>query len=144
VADGREPPPDFEERATMKDILLAAVAVLAVPALAAQSPAPGPAMDPVGNYQFQVLLPDGSAVGGQFAIKGEKDKWEGTISSDVAPEAPISAISVEGQVLMFSLIMPDGTTLPLRLAFTGDDFSGQLSFQGAALAIAGKRVKPTS
>ncbi len=126
----------------MKAVLLAAVAVLAVPALAAQAPAP--AMNPVGNYQFQVLLPDGSAVGGQFAIKGEKDKWEGTISSDVAPEAPISGISVEGQVLMFSLIMPDGTSLPLRLSFTGDDFSGQLNFQGAALAIAGKRVKPTS
>jgi hypothetical protein len=128
----------------MKAAIFTALAILAVPALAAQTPAPAPAMNPVGNYQFQVLLPDGSAVGGSFAIKGEQDKWEGTITSDVAPEAPISGVAVEGQVLMFSITGPDGSALPLRLSFTGDDFSGQLNFQGTTLAIAGKRVKPGS
>lgn len=121
-------------------VLLATL--LAVPALTAQAPAPqGPPIDPVGSFQFQVLLPDGNAIGGQFTIKGEKDKWQGTITSDVAPEAPISGIAVAGQVLSFSLVAPDGTALPLQLTFSGDDFSGQLSFQGAALMITGKRVR---
>lgn len=125
----------------MKALLFAAAAVLAVPALSAQAAAPAP-MDPVGNYSFQVMLPDGNAIGGRFAIKGEKDKWEGTISSDVAPEAPISSIRVEGQVLGFLIPAPDGTALPLRLTFTGDDFSGELSFQGMTLIISGKRQRP--
>lgn len=123
----------------MKSILIATIALLAVPALAAQAPAPAP-LDPVGNYQFQVLLPDGNAIGGQFAIKGEPGKWEGTITSDVAPAAPISGIGVEGQVLMFTIPVPDGSTLPLRLTFTGNDFSGELNYQGMAMMIAGKRV----
>lgn len=121
----------------MKSILLAAIALLSVPALAAQAPAP---LDPVGNYQFQVLLPDGNAIGGQFTIKGEPGRWEGTITSDVAPTAPISAIGVEGQVLMFSIPVPDGSTVPLRLTFAGNDFSGQLSFQGMDMVVSGKRV----
>lgn len=123
----------------MKSILIATIALLAVPALAAQAPAAAP-LDPVGNYQFQVLLPDGNAIGGQFAIKGEPGKWEGTITSDVAPAAPISGIAVEGQVLMFTINAPDGSALPLRLTFTGHDFAGQLSFQGVDMMIAGKRV----
>ena len=123
----------------MKSILFATIALLAVPALAAQAPAPAP-LDPVGNYQFQVLLPDGNAIGGQFAIKGEPGKWEGTITSDVAPAAPISGIAVEGQVLLFNINAPDGSTLPLRLTFTGQDFSGQLNFQGMDMMVAGKRV----
>lgn len=121
----------------MKSILLAAIALLSVPALAAQAPAP---LDPVGNYQFQVLLPDGNAIGGQFTIKGEPGRWEGTITSDVAPTAPISAIGVEGQVLMFSIPVPDGSTVPLRLTFAGNDFSGQLSFQGMDMVVSGKRM----
>lgn len=123
----------------MKSILFAAVALVAVPALSAQAPAAAP-LNPVGNYQFQVLLPDGNAIGGQFMIKGEAGKWEGTITSDVAPTAPISGIGVEGQVLMFTINAPDGAALPLRLTFTGNDFSGQLSFQGMDMVVAGKRV----
>ncbi len=125
----------------MKRLMLAAIALCAAPALSAQAPAAKP-LDPVGNYGYQVLLPDGTAIGGQFSIKGAKDAWEGVITSDLAPEAPISGITVDGQVLMFTITAPDGTSLPLRLSFTGDDFSGQLSFQGAAMAIAGKRIKP--
>lgn len=123
----------------MKSTLFATLALLAVPALAAQAPAPAP-IDPVGNYQFQVMLPDGNAIGGQFSIKGEPGKWEGTITSDVAPAAPLSGIGVEGQVLTFSISAPDGSALPLRLTFTGNDFSGELNFQGMAMMIAGKRV----
>lgn len=133
----------------MKPLLVLAAALAAAPILEAQAPRPAPApapnpapLNPVGNFSFQVLLPDGSAIGGQFTIKGEPNRWEGTISSDVAPEAPISGIAVEGQALMFSIVAPDGTSLPLRLTFAGDDFSGQLNFQGATLAIAGKRVRP--
>lgn len=126
----------------MKRNLLAVLALLAVPGLSAQAPAPAPApLNPVGSYTFQVALPDGSAVAGQFVIKGAKDAWEGTLTSEVAPAAPISAISVEGQVLKFTLTGPDGTALPLRLAFTGDDFTGSLNFGGALLNISGKRVK---
>lgn len=124
----------------MKALLFVAAAVLAAPALSAQAAAPTP-MDPVGTYSYQVMLPDGNAIGGRFAIKGEKDKWEGTISSDIAPEAPISGIRVDGQVLMFSIVAPDGTALPLRLTFTGDDFSGELNFQGMALILSGKRQR---
>ncbi len=123
----------------MKSILLATIALLAVPGLAAQAQAAAP-LNPVGNYQFQVLLPDGNAIGGQFMIKGEPGKWEGTITSDVAPTTPISGIGVEGQVLMFTINAPDGSALPLRLTFTGHDFSGQLNFQGMDMVVAGKRV----
>jgi hypothetical protein len=125
----------------MKTLLFAAMALAAAPTLAAQAPAPKP-LDPVGNFGFQVMLPDGSAIGGRFMIKGQKDAWEGTITSDVAPEAPISAVAVDGQVLTLTITGPDGTALPLRLTFTGDDFSGQLSFQGTPMVIAGKRIKP--
>lgn len=124
----------------MKALLFAAAVVLAAPTLSAQT-APQTPMDPVGSYNFQVMLPDGNAIGGRFAIRGEKDKWEGTITSDVAPETPISSIRVDGQVLAFSIVAPDGTALPLRLTFTGDDFSGELSFQGTTLIISGKRQR---
>ncbi len=121
----------------MKSILFATIAVLAVPALAAQAPAP---LDPVGSYQFQVMLPDGNAIGGHFAIRGEPGKWEGTITSDVAPATPISGIGVQGQVLTFTINAPDGSALPLRLTFTGNEFAGQLNFQGMDMVIAGRRV----
>lgn len=126
----------------MKTALFSALAVLAVPVVAAQTPASAPTpLNPIGNYQFQVMLPDGNAIGGQFTIKGEKDKWEGTIVSDIAPEMPISGIGVEGQVLTFALTAPDGTSLPLRLTFAGDDFSGQINYQGVAMMISGKRQR---
>lgn len=123
----------------MKHLLLASLALLAVPAASAQTPSPAP-LDPVGNYQFQVMLPDGNAIGGRFTIKGERGKWEGTIVSDVAPEQPVSGIGVEGQVLTLTINAPDGSAIPLRLTFSGNDFSGQLNFQGMAMMIAGKRV----
>ncbi|MFN2315144.1 MAG: hypothetical protein ABR551_08615 [Gemmatimonadales bacterium] len=130
---------DLPEGLLMKSMLIATIALLAVPALAAQAPASTP-LNPVGNYQFQVMLPDGNAIGGQFSIKGAPGKWEGTITSDVAPAAPIAGVAVEGQVLMFTINAPDGSALPLRLTFTGHDFSGQLSFQGMDMVVAGKRV----
>ena len=82
-------------------------------------------------------------MGGQFMIKGAKDAWEGSITSEAAPEAPITGVKVEGQVLSFNITGPDGSGIPLRLTFTGDDFSGQLDFGGTILMIAGKRIKPT-
>lgn len=128
----------------MKTLLFAAVALLGAPVLSAQAPAPAPKpLDPVGNFGFQIMLPDGNAMGGQFVIKGQKDAWEGTLSSDAAPEAPLSGIRVEGQILSFNITGPDGTAIPLRLTFTGDDFAGQLDFGGTVIMVAGKRVKPT-
>ena len=128
----------------MKPLLFAAIALIGAPVLSAQTPAPAPKpLDPVGNFGFQVMLPDGNAMGGQFMIKGAKDAWEGTITSEAAPEAPLNGVKVEGQVLMFSITGPDGSGIPLRLSFTGDDFSGQLDFGGTVLMIAGKRIKPT-
>jgi len=127
----------------MKPALLAVVALLAAPGLSAQAPNPAPAtpLNPVGNYSFQVALPDGTAIAGTFVIKGQKDAWEGTISGDAMPEAPITAIGVEGQILKFTVTTPDGVAVPLRLTFTGDNFTGNLNVGGAALVVSGKRVK---
>lgn len=127
----------------MRRILsLLVVALLAAPALMAQTPAPqAPPLDPVGNFQFQVLLPDGNVMGGRFSITGEKDKWQGTLASDAAPEVPMSGIGVSGQILSFSIVGPDGSALPLQLTFSGDDFSGQINFQGIVLMVSGKRVR---
>lgn len=126
----------------MRVTWFATLALMAAPALAAQAPTPATApVDPVGRFQFEVKLPDGTALGGQITIKGQPGAYEGTITSDIAPEAPIKDIAVEGRVLSFTVRPPDGTAVPVRLTFTGDEFSGGFDFSGMSIPVTGKRVR---
>lgn len=124
----------------MRATWLTALALMTGSTLAAQAPAPAP-VDPIGQFQFEVKLPDGTAVSGRIIIRGQPGALQGSVTSDFAPEAPLADIAVGGQVLRFTVRPPDGTTVPVRLTFTGDEFTGTIEFGGVSVPVTGKRVK---
>ena len=124
----------------MKTTWLATMALMMAPALAVQAP-PSPPLDPVGNYQVEITVPDLGAIGARLMIKGSQGAWEGTMTSDLAPETPIRNIVVDGQVLRFTVTAPDGATVPVRLTFKGDEFTGSVSLGGMEIPVTGKRIR---
>lgn len=113
--------------------------------IAAQSPPPANAsapLDPVGRYTFEVQLPDGSTVPGSVEIKGDKGNWTGTITGSATPPTPMDKIRVEGNTLHFQITAPNGQAFPMAFTFTGNQFTGQVSFGGVTIPVNGKREAP--
>ena len=105
------------------------------PAAAVAQPA---ALNPVGTFEYTATLPDGSQTSGMFTITGSAGSYTGTITSAAAGESPIANIAVDGQMLMFTTVIPDGT-VAMTLTFTGDSFAGKWAVQGAEGPITGRR-----
>ena len=126
-------------------VLIVVLTSIAAPRIMAQAPAPTNAslpLDPVGRYSFEVQLPDGSVAPGSVEIKGDKGIWTGTITSATTPPTPMDKIRVEGNTLHFQITAPNGQAFPMAFTFTGDRFTGQITFGGITIPVTGKREVP--
>ena len=95
-------------------------------------------LTPIGTFDFAATLPDGSQATGIFTITGSPGSYSGTISREDGSATPLTNISVDGQTLMFTTVIPDGT-VGMTLTFTGNDFVGRWAVEGADGPVTGKR-----
>ena len=123
--------------------ILAALLAFAVGATAAtgQTPAPTPPVDPVGNFEFTTTV-QGGAVNGTIAITKTDGVLGGKILTDVMPEIPIKAVTVEGKKMTITADLPDGA-LTITLGFEDTNkFTGNWTLGGDGGSISGKRKTP--
>ena len=128
-------------------ILLAACASSSREAVPASPPplpeprvAPAPVLDPVGDFEFSTMTPDGTTVPGVISIRGTAGAYTGSIDAGAQGVFPIKSVVVSGQIVTINAEHPNGP-LDLRLTFVADDFTGtwQLGTDGGELT--GKRKR---
>ena len=116
----------------------------AVPASPPPTPAsrvvPAPVLDPVGDFDFATVTPDGTTVQGIITIRGTTGAYTGSIDAGAQGAFPIKSVAVSGQIVTINAEHPQGP-LDLRLTFVADDFKGswQLGTDGGELT--GKRKR---
>jgi len=110
------------------------------PAMQASQPSTMPvAFNPVGSYDYTAILPDGSASTGAFTITGSNGAWTGTISrAGENGSTELTDIAVDGQMLTARTVIPDGQ-VTFYMTFTGAEFTGKWTVQGAEGAFNGRR-----
>ena len=99
-----------------------------------------PVLDPVGDFEFATMTPDGTAVKGVMSIRGAAGAYTGSIDAGAQGAFPIKGVTVSGQTVTINADHPQGP-LELRLTFVADDFTGswQLGAEGGELT--GKRKR---
>ena len=76
---------------------------------------------------------------GSFTITGTPGAYSGSIEREgQSGGTPFTSVAVEGQTMTLTANIPEGT-VTLRLAFTGNEFTGQWSVQDAGGAITGRK-----
>ncbi|MCU0624270.1 MAG: hypothetical protein MUF53_10495 [Gemmatimonadaceae bacterium] len=103
----------------------------------APAPAPAPAVNAVGSYTFATEV-NGTPVAGTLVITRTNGTWGGKMTSDVFPELPVTAVSIEGQ--MVKVTTPNGAVL-IVMTFAGDDYTGTWELGGQTGAVSGKRIR---
>lgn len=100
--------------------------------------APAPVLDPVGDFEFATMTPDGTTVNGAISIRGTAGAYTGSIDAGAQGNFPIKSVVVSGQTVTINAEHPQGP-LDLRLTFVADSFTGswQLGTDGGELT--GKR-----
>ena len=110
------------------------------PPAAASRVVPAPVLDPVGDFDFATVTPDGTTVQGLITIRGTAGAYTGSIDAGAQGAFPIKSVVVSGQIVTINAEHPQGP-LDLRLTFVADDFTGswQLGTDGGELT--GKRKR---
>ena len=107
-------------------------------AVSAQTPAPAPAIDPVGTFEFSTTV-QGQTVNGSMTLTKTEGVLGGKIMADIMPEIPLKSAVLEGKKLTLTAETPDGV-LTLVLDFEdADKFAGNWTLAGDGGAITGKR-----
>ena len=109
--------------------LLAACSPAAAPPPAEPAAEPAPAaapasaaLNPVGVFEFATTV-DGEPLTGTIEVTGSPGAYGGVIRTSATPDLPISGVITTGNEMVVTSTTPDGT-LTLRMAFTGNDFTG--------------------
>ena len=110
---------------------------IAVAAACASAPAQPRPVDPIGTFDFSTTV-DGTAVSGTIEIRSGSSGYTGTISTNVTEPVPITAVTVEGQVVTVAASAPDGP-INFTMTFTGDDFTGGWTYAGMSGELTGNR-----
>jgi hypothetical protein len=113
----------------------------AAPARAA-APAPAPAPEPVnavGSYSFATDL-NGTPVAGTLVLTRTNGTWGGKMTSDVFPELPVTAVTVEGKTVKVTADTPNGS-VQIVMTFAGDDYTGTWELGGQTGNVSGKRIR---
>jgi hypothetical protein len=127
--------------------LLAACASSSREAVPASTPprseprvAPAPVLNPVGDFEFATVTPDGTTVQGLITIRGTAGAYTGSVDAGAQGAFPIKSVVVSGQTVTINAEHPQGP-LDIRLTFVADDFTGawQLGTDGGELT--GKRKR---
>jgi hypothetical protein len=137
----------------MKRTTLAALALLAACAPAAEPGAPAPdptaapaapataaALNPVGVYEFTASQNDEVVATGTIEITGQPGAYGGRIRvEDEGEEAPITSVTVNGQQMTVNAQTPDGP-MAITVTFTGNTFVGHWSADDDRGEIRGQRT----
>jgi hypothetical protein len=107
------------------------------------TPPPAPvattaAFNPVGTYDYTAILPDGSSAPGTMTISGTPGAYTGKIDRQGMGATDITSVRVDGQTLRITTNIAEGE-VTLTMNFTGNEFTGNWSIQGAEGALSGKR-----
>lgn len=117
----------------------AAPARAAAPAPAlAPAPAPEP-VNAVGSYSFATDL-NGTPVAGTLVLTRTNGTWGGKMTSDVFPELPVTAVTVEGKTVKVTADTPNGS-VQIVMTFAGDDYTGTWELGGQTGNVSGKRIR---
>lgn len=98
--------------------------------------APQP-LDPMGAWDFVADF-EGQEIPGSFEITGAPGAYEGTVHTDIGPDAPISSVVINGQTMTVIAETPDGPAT-LEVTVEGDSFGGTWALGAAGGAIRGTR-----
>ncbi len=87
-----------------------------------EPPAPPP-LDPVGTYDFVVVI-EGTELAGVMSIRGSAEEgYAGSVDTDMG-SATVTEVMVDGQVMTFYI--PD-VDVGVRVTFDGDTFTGAMT-----------------
>jgi hypothetical protein len=97
-----------------------------------------PALNPVGDFEFSTMTPDGTQIRGVITIRGTPGNYTGSIDATPVGVFPVKGATVAGQTLTIASQHPEGP-LELRLTFVGDAFTGSWHLGDQSGELAGKR-----
>lgn len=113
----------------------------APPAIPEQRIVTSPSLNPVGEFEFSTMTPDGTPIRGTISISGTPGAYTGSIdTADHRGIFPIKAVVVSGQTMTINAEHPEGP-LDARLTFVADDFTGSWQLGTDTGEMAGKRKR---
>ena len=95
-------------------------------------------LNPVGDFEFSTMTPDGTPIRGTIFISGTPGAYTGAIDAAEQGKFPIKNVVVAGQTVTINAEHPQGP-LDVRLTFVADDFTGSWQLGTDTGEIAGKR-----
>jgi hypothetical protein len=98
------------------------------------------ALDPVGEFEYSSMTPDGTPIGGVITIRGTPGSYTGSIDAGAMGTFPIKGVTVTGQMMSIASEHPEGP-LDVRVTFVGDAFTGSWHLGAETGEIAGKRKR---
>ena len=99
-----------------------------------------PVLNPVGDFEYSTMTPDGTPVSGIISISGTPGAYTGSVDAGALGTFPIKNVVVTGQTMTINAEHPQGP-LDLRLAFVADDFIGAWQLGTDTGEIVGKRKR---
>lgn len=99
-----------------------------------------PVLNPVGEFEYSTMTPDGTPVSGIISISGTPGTYTGSVDAGAHGNFPIKNVVVTDQTLTINAEHPQGP-LDLRLAFVADDFIGSWQLGTDTGEIVGKRKR---
>ena|SRR5687767_1892596 len=97
-------------------------------------------LNPVGEFEFSTMTPDGTPVRGLISISGTPGAYTGSIDAAEQGNFPIKSVVVSGQTMTINAEHPQGP-LDVRLTFVADDFTGSWQLGTDTGEMAGKRKR---
>jgi hypothetical protein len=98
------------------------------------------ALNPVGEFEYSTMTPDGTPVSGVMTIRGTPGNYTGSIEAGTLGVFPVKGVTVSGQTMTIASEHPEGP-LELRLTFVGDEFTGSWHLGTQTGEVAGKRKR---
>ena len=113
----------------------------APPAIPEQRIVTTPVLNPVGQFEFSTMTPEGTPIRGTISISGAPGAYIGSIDAGDHGTFPIKSVVVSAQTMTINAEHPEGP-LDVRLTFVADDFTGSWQLGTDTGELAGKR-KPS-
>lgn len=97
------------------------------------------AVNPVGEFEFSTMTPEGIAVKGVMTIRGTPGSYTGSINAGPQGTFPVKGVTVDGQTMTIASDHPEGGPMELRLTFVGNEFTGAWHVGGQSGEVTGRR-----
>jgi hypothetical protein len=110
----------------------------APPAIPETRTVSAPVLNPVGEFEFSTMTPDGTPIRGVISIIGSPGAYTGSVDAAEHGKFPIKSVVVSGQTMTINAEHPEGP-LDVRLSFVADDFTGSWQLGTDTGEMAGKR-----